>query len=103
LPDFVLSNSCRGDTQGRGRISNTRSPLSEPEFCFVVCVFLLLKDVGEIHRVEFYNTLVLPSVILKETSSITDVNSCRGDSQGRILIVNSRSPLSETGIILVRI
>jgi len=76
------------------------SPHSGFEDLFFV-VFLLLKCRGDYIGEEMrYYTLVLPSVTLLTSNTIKLPLTCRGDSQGSMFLLNSRSPLYETGILI---
>ena len=85
---------------GRMRIMCGGSPLITG-FSFNSLRFVRLFDfhVGEIHRVDFICNTRSP---LSEPVLLYYVllfrNSCRGDSQGRVVNLYSRSPLYETGV-----
>ena len=81
-------------TQGRDKINNSRSPLSEPVLNFELLLQILFQMSGRFIGELRYCTLVLPSVDSRIDVILGCVafKRCRGDSQERSNFVYSRSP-----------
>jgi len=60
--NLIISLTCRGDSQVGVSISTLILPSLNRKYCSGL--FYFNSDVGEIHRVVNFNTLVLPSMIL---------------------------------------